>query len=43
MTDKEGVIISISPKWCDMIFTFKEKNLEIRKTFPKALELPFTA
>lgn len=43
MTDKEAVIISISPKWCDEIFTFKEKNLEIRKTFPKALELPFTA
>lgn len=43
MSHKEAVIISISPKWCDKIFTSKEKNLEIRKTFPKALALPFTA
>ena len=40
---ESAVMISIKPTWCDRIFTFKDKNLELRKSYPKALRPPFVA
>ena len=37
----KAVLISIKPKWCDLIVRGK-KTIEVRKTRPK-LETPFTA
>ena len=37
------LMISICPEYCDKIFTYKEKNLELRKNYPTKIELPFTA
>ena len=43
MTEKmdKAVLISIRPKWCDLIFR-GEKTMEVRKSFPK-LDAPFRA
>lgn len=38
-TENKAVLISIKPKWCELILK-GEKTLEVRKTKPK-LELPF--
>ena len=34
------VIISIHPKWCELIFN-GQKTIEVRKSFPRQLEPPF--
>ena len=34
------VLISIHPKWCELIFNGR-KTIEVRKSFPKQLETPF--
>lgn len=39
MKEKEAVLISIQPKWCELIASGK-KTVEVRKTAPK-LETPF--
>lgn len=38
----DAVMISIKPHWCKEIF-FGGKNVELRKTWPTKLELPFKA
>ncbi len=40
-TDKKAVLISIKPKYCELIAT-GQKTIEVRKTKPK-LEVPFKA
>lgn len=38
--EKKKVLISIHPKWCELIFNGR-KTIEVRKSFPKQLETPF--
>lgn len=38
----QAVLISINPKWCELIASGKKK-IEIRKSEPKQLKLPFKA
>ena len=34
------VLISIQPRWCELIFN-GQKTIEVRKSFPRQLETPF--
>lgn len=36
----KAILMSIHPKWCELIFN-GQKTIEVRRTFPKQLETPF--